>query len=124
MSSRQAKIQEDTYFRVLRILEANPDLNQREIAEQLGISLGGLNYCLRALIDKGFVKLENFNNSKHKLKYAYILTPAGIAQKVTMTSQFLKRKLEEYEELKLEISQLQALNATDASAQSTRGPNK
>jgi EPS-associated MarR family transcriptional regulator len=124
MSSRQAKIQEDTYFRVLRILEANPDLNQREIAEQLGISLGGLNYCLRALIDKGFVKLENFNNSKHKLKYAYILTPAGIAQKVTMTSQFLKRKLEEYEALKLEISQLQALNATDASAQSTRGPNK
>ena len=104
--SRQARLQEDTSFRVLRILEENPDLTQRELAGQVGMSLGGFNYCIKALIEKGYVKAENFQNSKNKFKYVYVLTPSGIAQKVALTGRFLNRKLEEYEALKKEIELL------------------
>ena len=69
MTSRQAQLQEDTYFRVMRILQENPDLTQRELAEKLGVSVGGLNYCLNALMDRGWVKMQNFQNSKNKFKY-------------------------------------------------------
>ncbi len=106
MTSRQAKIQEDTHFRIMRILQDNPDITQRELADQLGMSVGGLNYCLKALIDKGFVKMGNFQKSKNKFKYVYLLTPQGIAEKVALTSHFLKRKMEEYEALKVEIEVL------------------
>ena len=106
MTSRQAQIQEDTYFRVMRILQENPDLTQRELAEKLGVSVGGLNYCLNALMDKGWVKMQNFQNSKNKFKYVYLLTPQGIAEKVALTSRFLKRKMQEYESLKAEIESL------------------
>ena len=106
MTSRQAQIQEDTYFRVMRILQENPDLTQRELAEKLGVSVGGLNYCLKALMDKGWVKMQNFQNSKNKFKYVYLLTPQGIAEKVTLTSRFLERKTQEYENLKAEIESL------------------
>ena len=108
IGSRQSKIQEDTYFRIMRLLEEDPEMSQRDLADKLGMSLGGLNYCLKALMEKGFVKLDNFQNSKHKLKYVYVLTPAGIAQKVAMTGRFLKRKMEEYEALKEEIEVLSA----------------
>mgnify|MGYP000107745019 CR=1 FL=1 len=97
MTSRQAKLQEDTYFRVMRILQDNPDLTQRELADKLGMSVGGLNYCLNALIDKGFVKMGKFQKSKNKFKYVYLLTPQGIAEKVALTSRFLKRKLIQFE---------------------------
>jgi EPS-associated MarR family transcriptional regulator len=107
-ASRQSKIQEDTYFRIMQLLQENPEMSQRVLANKLGMSLGGLNYCLKALMEKGFVKLDNFQNSKHKLKYAYLLTPAGIAQKVAMTGPFLKRKMAEYEVLKEEIEVLRA----------------
>ncbi len=106
MTSRQAKIQEDTHFRIMRILQDNPDLTQRELAEKLGMSVGGLNYCLNALIDKGLVKMQNFSNSKNKFKYVYLLTPLGIAEKVALTSRFLKRKMAEYDALKVEIEAL------------------
>ncbi len=106
MTSRQAKLQEDTYFRVMCILQENPDLTQRELANKLGMSVGGVNYCLNALIDKGFVKMANFSKSKNKLKYVYLLTPRGIAEKVALTSRFLKRKMEEYDALKIEIEAL------------------
>ncbi len=106
MTSRQAKIQEDTHFRIMRILQKDSDLTQRELAEQLGMSVGGLNYCLNALIDKGFVKMQNFQSSKNKFKYVYLLTPQGIAEKMVLTSRFLKRKKEEYEALKVEIEAL------------------
>jgi EPS-associated MarR family transcriptional regulator len=106
MTSRQAQIQEDTYFRVMRILQENPDLTQRELAEKLGVSVGGLNYCLNALMDKGWVKMQNFQNSKNKFKYVYLLTPQGIAEKVALTSRFLDRKMQEYETLKAEIDSL------------------
>jgi EPS-associated MarR family transcriptional regulator len=106
MTSRQANIQEDTHFRIMRILQENPDLTQRELAEKLGMSVGGLNYCLNALIDKGLVKMQNFSNSKNKFKYVYLLTPMGIAEKVAVTSRFLERKMREYEALKAEIESL------------------
>ena len=106
MTSRQAQIQEDTYFRVMRILQENPDLTQRELAEKLGVSVGGLNYCLKALMDKGWVKMQNFQNSKNKFKYVYLLTPQGIVERVALTSRFLDRKMQEYEALKAEIESL------------------
>ena len=106
MTSRQAQIQEDTYFRVMRILQENPDLTQRELAEKLGVSVGGLNYCLNALMDKGWVKMQNFQNSKNKFKYVYLLTPRGIAERVALTGRFLDRKMQEYEALKAEIEAL------------------
>ena len=82
-------------------------MSQRDLAMHVDISLGSLNYCLKALIDKGFIKLDNFQNSKHKFKYVYILTPAGISQKVALTARFLKRKMQEYDALKAEIEGLQ-----------------
>lgn len=106
MTSRQSQLQEDTTFRVLRLLEQDPDISQRELAQRLGLSLGGLNYCLKALIDKGLVKLENFSKSRHKLGYIYILTPTGLATKAALTGRFLKRKVIEYEALKAEIDSL------------------
>jgi EPS-associated MarR family transcriptional regulator len=103
-----SKLQEATHFRIMRILQENPDLTQRELAQKLGMSVGAVNYCLSALIDKGFVKMGNFHKSKNKFKYVYLLTPQGIAEKVALTSRFLKRKMEEYEALRLEIEVLKA----------------
>ena len=108
MTSRRSQLQEDTYFRVLRLLQDNPDLTQREIAKKLGLSTSGLNYCLNALIDKGWVKVHNFSQSKNKFGYIYVLTPQGISEKISLTSRFFKRKLNEYEALKDEIEGLQA----------------
>ena len=92
----------------MRILQGNPDLTQRELAEKLGMSVGGLNYCLNALIDKGLVKMQNFSNSKNKFKYIYLLTPQGFAEKAALTSRFLRRKMDEYEALKAEIEALRS----------------
>jgi EPS-associated MarR family transcriptional regulator len=103
MSSRQSNIQEDTYFRILRILNEQPDITQRELAQKLGLSVSGLNYCLKALVQKGLVKIQNFKNSKNKFGYIYLLTPAGVSEKTVLTSRFLKRKLREFELLKKEI---------------------
>lgn len=108
MTSRQANQQEDTYFRVMRLLQDNSDLTQRELAEKLGISVGGLNYCLKALMEKGLVKMKNFANSKNKFGYVYVLTPTGMAEKAGITHRFLQRKLEEYEALKAEIEALRS----------------
>jgi EPS-associated MarR family transcriptional regulator len=87
-------------FRVLRLLETNPHLSQRLLSKSLGASLGGVNYCLNALIAKGAVKIENFKNNQNKWVYAYLLTPQGIAEKTALTGSFLKRKMQEYEQLK------------------------
>ncbi|WP_408598215.1 MarR family EPS-associated transcriptional regulator [Limnohabitans sp.] len=106
MPNRQSQAQEDTYFRVMRILKDNPDLTQRELAEQLGVSVGSLNYCLKALIEKGWIKMQNFSQSKNKFGYVYILTRKGISEKAALTSNFLKRKRTEYEALKAEIESL------------------
>ena len=106
MTSRRSQLQEDTYFRVLRMLQDNPDMTQREIAEKLGISTSGLNYCLKALIDKGWVKVQNFSQSKNKFGYIYVLTPQGLAEKMALTSSFLRRKMAEYDALRMEIEAL------------------
>jgi len=106
MTTRRSEMQEDTHFRVLRLLQDNPDITQREMAQQLGVSTSGLNYCLKALIDKGWVKVQNFSQSKNKFGYVYVLTPQGIAEKVALTGRFLSRKMREYEQIRGEIEAL------------------
>ncbi|OJT97114.1 MAG: MarR family EPS-associated transcriptional regulator [Alphaproteobacteria bacterium 65-7] len=124
MTSRNATKQEDTHFRVLRLLQENPSLTQRELADAVGISLGNINYCLKALMDKGQIKIRNFRNSEHKLAYAYLLTPSGLARKAELTARFLSRKLNEYENLKKEIEILKreanSANSEDAQAQNLK----
>ena len=105
MNNRE-KIQEEARFKILRLLHENPELTQRELGERVGISLGAVNYSLRALIERGLVKAGNFSRNPNKLGYAYVLTPAGIMEKTLLTGRFLKRKVEEYEALKLEIEVL------------------
>lgn len=106
MTSKRTKLQEDTHFRVLRLLQGNPEMSQRELAEAVGVSVGGIHYLLNALIDKGLVKLGNFTAAEDKRRYAYVLTPKGIARKAALTRAFLLRKMEEYEALKEEIENL------------------
>jgi EPS-associated MarR family transcriptional regulator len=106
MASRRAKLQEDTKFRLMQMLHDNPYMSQREMAKALGISFGGINYCLNALVEKGFVKIHNFSQNQNKFGYAYLLTPSGISEKVVLTGSFLKRKLQEYDALKAEIKAL------------------
>lgn len=96
----------ETHYRLLKLLEAKPYLSQRELARELGISLGKINYCLGALVEKGWIKARNFRNSRNKLGYAYLLTPRGIEQKAVITVDFLRRKISEYDVLKKEITQL------------------
>ena len=91
------------HFNVLRKIKSKPDTTQRELAEELGFSLGKLNYCLKALKSKGLIKMKNFEKNPHKLNYIYVLTPRGIAEKTTLTINFMKRKMKEYDELKKEI---------------------
>jgi EPS-associated MarR family transcriptional regulator len=106
MTSKRTKLQEDTHFRVLRLLQENPEMSQRELAEAVGVSVGGIHYVLNALIDKGLVKLGNFTAAEDKRRYAYLLTPKGIAQKSALTRAFLARKTAEYKALKEEIASL------------------
>ena len=91
------------HFNVLRKIKSKPKSTQRELAEELGFSLGKLNYCLKALKAKGLVKIQNFEKNPHKINYIYVLTPRGIAQKTKLTINFMKRKMQEYDELKKEI---------------------
>lgn len=96
----------ETDLRALQVLTEQPQLNQRELASQLGVSLGKVNYCLRALLAKGFLKAQNFKSSKNKLAYAYVLTPAGIAARAELTAQYLQIKIKEYEQLEVQIDDL------------------
>ena len=106
MTSKRTKLREDTHFRVLRLLKENPEMSQRELAEAVGVSVGGIHYVLNALIDKGLVKLGNFTAAEDKRRYAYVLTPKGIARRAALTRAFLVRKMEEYEALREEIEAL------------------
>jgi len=98
--------QEDYRFRLLRILASQPQVSQRRIAEDLGLSLGAVNYLLRALIEKGVIKIQNFRSSEKKTSYAYLLTPIGMTEKARLTKSFLTRKRAEYQALKLEIESI------------------
>lgn len=106
MNPRQSR-REDTDFRILKLVQDRPDITQRELADALGVSLGAINYCLRALLDRGLIKMRNFGASERKLSYAYLLTPSGFSRKADLTAHFLKRKMDEYEQLKAEIEALQ-----------------
>ena len=101
-------MKDDIHFRVLKIIDSSPQITQRELADELGVSLGKANYCLKSLIDKGWLKAQNFKNNRNKMAYAYLLTPAGIEEKSAMTIDFLRRKMDEYEALKQEIEQLKS----------------
>ena len=100
MPNKQSK------YQLLKSLEQDANLTQRQLSKELGISLGKVNYCLQSLIQKGFVKINNFKNSKHKIQYSYLLTPTGIEEKTKLTIEFLKTKTKEYEVLKKEVEKL------------------
>ncbi len=104
---------DEIHLRLMKAIESNPQATQRELAEALGVSLGKANYCLRALVDRGWVKVRNFRANPNKLAYAYLLTPAGLDGKARLTVRFLKRKLDEYDLLRAEIEQLRR-EAADA----------
>jgi len=93
-------------YKILKMVESNPAISQRELAGQLGISLGKVNFCLKALVNVGLLKVTNFRNNKNKLAYMYLLTPTGIEERALITLRFLKHKLHEYETLQLEIEEL------------------
>ena len=97
----------DVHYKLMRVLEAHPEMSQRDIARELGMSLGKVNYCLQALMRKGWIKAVNFKNSHNKAAYLYLLTPRGLEQKANLTMHFLQLKLREYEALRLEIEQMQ-----------------
>ncbi len=98
---------DETHYKILKSLQRNPRISQRDLAVELGVSLGKANYCLRALIERGWVKARNFHKSDNKKAYAYLLTPQGIEEKARVTVRFLQHKMNEYETLKREISQMQ-----------------
>ena len=106
MSEVQERAREDARYRILRLIEEKPSISQRELSQHVGISVGAINYVLKAFVDKVLVKLGNFSASKHKHRYAYILTPKGVAEKSSLTRRFLERKVAEYEALKSEIEDL------------------
>lgn len=95
-------------YKILKLIETNPEISQRDLSHRLGISLGKTNYCLKALMEKGLLKASDFRNSKNKMAYIYKLTPKGIEEKTAVTLRFLKRKVQEYESLKSEIEQIRA----------------
>jgi EPS-associated MarR family transcriptional regulator len=102
----ESMLTDEYRYKILKILETNPEISQRELARELDISLGRVNFCLKALIEKGLLKATNFKNSHNKLAYMYLLTPSGIEEKSAMTARFLKIKMQEYAALEAEIDQL------------------
>lgn len=115
-------LDDDTRYRLLRLLTEQPNHSQRELARELGLSLGKTNYCLRALVERGWVKVQNFRNSDNKLAYAYVLTPTGAMAKIRATADFLRRKQREYAKLEREIAELRievdAIKANDSATTS------
>ena len=118
MASQREQQQEETHFRVMRLLGEDPSISTREIAKKVGISNGAAYYCVTALVEKGFVKLKNFTQSKNKANYIYELTPRGIRAKAALTVSFLERKRHEYEDLKLEIERLESELGVDEASKS------
>ena len=122
MTNQRNKMHEDAQVRVLRLLQENPEMSQRELAKAVGISTGGIHYVLSSLLDKGLIKLGNFSAAEDKRRYAYVLTRQGIAEKARLTRAFLARKMAEYEALKAEIEAVQdEIDADDAQNGSQEG---
>jgi EPS-associated MarR family transcriptional regulator len=107
---------EEVRYKLLTLLGPNPQLSQRELARELGMSLGKVNFCVRALMDRGWIKVANFKNSRNKIAYMYLLTPRGLEEKARVTARFLQIKMREYEALKVEIEQIR----TEAAAQQSQ----
>jgi len=107
MTAQRDKMREDAQVRILRLLQDNPEMSQRELAKAVGVSTGGIHYVLNGLLDKGLIKLGNFTAAEDKRRYAYVLTPKGVAAKAQLTRAFLARKMAEYEALKAEIEAVQ-----------------
>ena len=106
MTTQRDKLREDVKFRILRLLQDNPEMTQRELAKEVGVSTGGIHYVLNALVEKGMLKLSNFTAAEDQRRYAYVLTPKGVAAKADLTRRFMVRKLAEYEALKAEIEEV------------------
>ncbi|MFO1525271.1 MAG: MarR family EPS-associated transcriptional regulator [Turneriella sp.] len=98
---------DELQHKLFKVITQNPNISQRDLSKNLGISLGKANYCLKALMTKGWVKAQNFKNNRNKLSYAYLLTPSGIEQKASVTVRYLRKKMEEYDELKAAVEELQ-----------------
>lgn len=101
-------LSDEVRYKLLRLIEINPKMSQREVAQELGVSLGKVNYCLKSLVEKGWIKATNFKNSRNKVAYMYFLTPRGIEEKTRVTARFLKIKVQEYEELRAYIERIRA----------------
>ena len=114
MNKKNQTSREETRLRVMRLVDEESNLSQRAIAERLGVSLGSVNYCVKALVARGWIKVDNFRRSDNKLAYAYILTPRGAAARLLQTKIFLRAKLEEYKQLKAEIIRLETEVSLDA----------
>lgn len=112
-------LDDTTSYGLLKTLENNPDLSQRDLAKRLGVSLGKINFCLNALIEKGCLKVNNFRNSRNKLTYTYLLTTRGVEEKARMTVEFLQIKMHEYERLRAEIKELQREAAQEGLLENT-----
>ena len=97
---------DEVRYRLLRLLEANPALSQRDVARELGVSLGKVNYCLKSLAERGWIKATNFKNSRNKIAYSYLLTPRGVEGRARVAARFLQIKMREYDELKIEIERI------------------
>ena len=119
MTPRRSIINEDTHFWTLKLLQERPGISQRTLAKEVGISLSGINYCLKALAEKGWIKMGNFSKNPDKLSYTYLLTPTGLSEKAALTRRFLHRKMAEYEKLKTEIEALQLETAQPSSSAPT-----
>jgi EPS-associated MarR family transcriptional regulator len=106
MTTQRNKLREDVNFRILRLLQDNPEMRQRELAKAVGLSTGGIHYVLNAILDKGLLKIENSTTTKDKRRYAYVLTRRGLATKADLTTRFLVRKMADYEIIKAEIDEV------------------
>ena len=115
MTTRRQTANDDTLFWTLKVLQENPGVSQRTLAKEVGINVSTINFCLKALVEKGWIKMGNFSKNPDKLSYAYLLTPTGVAEKAVLTRRFLQRKMAEYEKLRGEIEALQ-LEAEQATA--------
>lgn len=116
MTTRRQTANDDTLFWTLKVLQENPGVTQRTLAKEVGINVSTINFCLKALVEKGWIKMGNFSKNPDKLSYAYLLTPTGVAGKAALTKRFLQRKMAEYEKLREEIEALQL--ETDQQTQS------
>ncbi len=116
MTTRRQTANDDTLFWTLKLLQENPGVSQRSLSKEVGINVSSINFCLKALVEKGWIKMGNFSKNPDKLSYAYLLTPTGVSEKAALTKQFLQRKVAEYEKLRDEIEalQLDEQKSTDA----------